>query len=64
MPLLMKKVFVIQAGMPIMTLTAVIAKACGADHHFAAVQTSVSTVVCLATIPAWMIVMSHFNIFG
>ena len=64
MPLLMKKVFVIQAGMPVMTLTAVIAKACGADHHFAAVQTSVSTVVCLMTIPAWMIIMSHFNIFG
>ena len=63
MPLLMKKVFVIQAGMPIMTLTTVLSKACGGDHHFSAVQTSVSTLVCLLTIPAWMIVMDSFPIF-
>ncbi len=62
-PLLMKKVFVIQAAMPIMTQTAIIAKAYGGDHQFSAVQTSVSTVVCLATIPLWMFLMNQFNLF-
>jgi malate permease and related proteins len=64
LPLLMKKVFVIQASMPIMTQTAIIAKAYNADYKFAAVQTSVTTLVSLVTIPVYMIIMNHFNIFG
>ena len=64
LPLLMKKVFVIQASMPIMTQTAIIAKAYEGDYKFAAVQTSVSTLASLATIPIYMVIMDHFNIFG
>jgi predicted permease len=64
LPLLMKKVFVIQASMPIMTQTAIIARAYDGDYEFAAVQTSVSTVASLATIPIYMVIMNHFNIFG
>ncbi len=64
LPLLMKQVFVIQASMPIMTQTAIIAKAYDGDYEFAAVQTSVSTLASLATIPIYMVIMNHFNIFG
>jgi predicted permease len=64
MPLLMKKVFLIQASMPIMTQTAIIAKAYKGDHKFAAVQTSVSTLASLATIPIYMALMDHFDLFA
>ena len=64
LPLLMKKVFVIQASMPIMTQTAIIVKAYHGDYKFAAVQTSISTLVSLLTIPIYMIIMDNFNIFG
>ena len=62
-PLLMKQVFVIQASMPIMTQTAIVAKAYGADYKYAAVMTSVTTLICLVTIPIYMMVMTHYAIF-
>ena len=64
LPLLMKQVFVIQASMPIMTQTAIIAKSYDADYKYAAVMTSVTTLISLVTIPMYMIIMSQFNIFG
>ncbi len=63
LPLLMKQVFLIQASMPIMTQTAIIAKAYGADYKYAAVMTSVTTLLCFATIPLYMLIMSKYNIF-
>jgi len=64
LPLLMKQVFVIQASMPIMTQTAIIAKSYNADYKYAAVMTSVTTLISLVTIPMYMVIMNHFNIFG
>jgi malate permease and related proteins len=63
LPLLMKKVFVIQASMPVMTQTSIIARAYHADYKYAAVITSVTTVASLATIPLYMFLMNNFNIF-
>lgn len=63
-PILLKQVMVIQTSMPIMTQTSIIAKAYNADYKYAAVMTSVTTVASLITIPAWMFIMNHFNIFG
>ena len=64
LPLLMKQVFVIQASMPIMTQTAIIARTYNADYQYAAVMTSVTTLISLVTIPMYMVIMNHFNIFG
>jgi malate permease and related proteins len=63
-PVLLKQVMVIQTSMPIMTQTSIIARAYNADYKYAAVMTSVTTVASLVTIPAWMFIMNHFNIFG
>ncbi len=54
LPLLMKKVFLIQAAMPAMTQTPIIARAYGADAEYAGVMTSVTTVASLLTIPIYM----------
>jgi malate permease and related proteins len=56
-PLLMKKVFVIQAAMPAMTQTAIIAEAYGADYKYAAIMTTVTTVVSLVFIPVYMLLL-------
>ena len=64
LPLLMKQVFVIQASMPIMTQTAILAKTYNADYKYAAVMTSVTTLVSLLTIPMAMLLMNHFDLFG
>ena len=64
LPLLMKQVFVIQASMPIMTQTAIIARSYNADYKYAAVMTSVTTLISLVTIPLYMAIMNHFDIFG
>lgn len=57
MPLLMKKVFVIQAAMPMMTQTAIVAAVYGADAKYAAVLTTASTLLSMAVIPLYMIVL-------
>jgi predicted permease len=54
LPLLMKQVFLIQASMPAMTQTPILAEAYGADAEFAGLATSLSTVLSLATIPVFM----------
>ncbi|MBP2032081.1 auxin efflux carrier (AEC) [Clostridium algifaecis] len=53
-PELMKKVFIIQAAMPVMTNTSVVAKAYGADYEYAAVVTSLTTIMSLIVIPIYM----------
>jgi len=57
-PLLMKKVFVIQAGMPAMTQTSIIAESYNADYKYAAVMTAVTTIVSLISIPLYMTLLS------
>jgi len=60
LPLLMKKVFVIQSALPVMTLTAVIAKSYQADAEYAAVMTTVTTVASLITIPVYMWIFQYY----
>lgn len=55
LPLLMKEVFLVQASMPAMTQTPILAEAYGADSEYAGLATSVSTVLSLATIPAFKV---------
>jgi len=54
LPLLMKQVFFVQAAMPAMTQTPIIASAYGADSEYAGLGTALSTVLSLATIPLCM----------
>jgi malate permease and related proteins len=56
LPLLMKQVFLVQASMPAMTQTPILAEAYGADSEYAGLGTSLSTVLSLATIPLCMAV--------
>lgn len=48
------RVFVIMAAMPSMTNISIISKQYGGDYKYAAVQTTVSTVVAVAAIPFYM----------
>jgi predicted permease len=51
---LMKEVFFVQASMPAMTQTPILAEAYGADAEYAGIGTSLTTVLSLATIPLSM----------
>ena len=53
-PSLMGKVFVIQAAMPAITSTSVVAREYGSDYQFAALMTAVTTVASLIVIPFYM----------
>ena len=55
--LLMKEVFFVQASMPVMTQTPILAEAYGADAEYAGIGTSLTTVLSLATIPLCMILI-------
>lgn len=57
LPVLMKKVFVIQSAMPIITQSAVTTKAYGGDYKYASASITVSTVVGLAFIPLYMYIL-------
>ncbi len=56
-PDLMKKVFIIQSAMPVMTNTPIVAKAYGADSRYAAVMVTVTTVLSMITIPVFMMLL-------
>ncbi|MGE5614426.1 MAG: AEC family transporter [Bacillota bacterium] len=53
-PELMGKVFVIQAAMPVITSTSVVAKEYGSDYKFAAMMSAVTTATSLVVIPFYM----------
>lgn len=57
LPDLMEKVFVIQAAMPVMTNTSIVAKQYNADYEYAAVMTVVTTVCSLVFIPIYMYIL-------
>lgn len=57
-PLLMKKVFIIQAAMPAMTVTSVLAQASGGDYKYAAVVTTLTTIATLLFIPIYIIILT------
>lgn len=54
-PELMKKVFVIQAALPAMTQTTILAKVYEADTEYAAVLVTITTVFALIALPIYMI---------
>lgn len=56
-PTLMKNVFVIQAAMPVMTQSVIVARACGADDQFAALGASVTTIASLVIIPLYLLLL-------
>lgn len=62
-PLLMKEVFVIQASMPVMTQTSIIAKAYNSDYKYAAVMTTITTLGAILTIPLYMLLLSNIQFF-
>lgn len=57
-PLLMKKVFVIQAAMPVMTNTAIVSKSYDADYEYATINTVITTIGSLLVIPIYMLILS------
>lgn len=58
LPEFMEKVFVIQAAMPVMTNTSIVAKQYNADYEYAAVMTVVTTISSLIFIPIYMYLLS------
>lgn len=57
-PELMRKVFVIEAAMPVMTQVSIAARAYKADANYVAVMTALTTVISLFTIPAYFILLT------
>lgn len=60
MPLLMKKVFILEAAMPAMTQAAIVTEAYGGDYKSAAVTCTLTTALSLIVIPIYMILFSIF----
>lgn len=58
-PSLMKKVFIVQSAMPVMTNAPIIARAYNADSSYAAVTATVSTILSMVTIPIMMVLFQH-----
>lgn len=56
-PAMMGKVFVIQAAMPAMTSTGVVAKGYDADCEFGTVATVITTIISMIVIPIYMAVL-------
>ncbi|HWQ60929.1 MAG TPA: AEC family transporter [Negativicutes bacterium] len=56
-PELMRNVFVIQAAMPAMTQTSIIARLYGADTEYTAIMTSLTVIASLVAIPIYMMVL-------
>jgi predicted permease len=59
LPLLMKQVFLVQAAMPAMTQTPILANAYGADSEYAGIGTALTTTLSLATIPLYMVLVGR-----
>ncbi|MDR1933355.1 MAG: AEC family transporter [Spirochaetales bacterium] len=55
LPVLMRKVFLITAAMPVMTQIVLIARAYGADHENAGIAATITTTVSLFAIPVYMV---------
>lgn len=57
-PELMRKVFIIEASMPVMTQVSIAARAYKADANYVAVMTALTTVIALFTIPIYFILLT------
>ncbi|MDQ2083554.1 AEC family transporter [Xanthobacteraceae bacterium Astr-EGSB] len=60
-PDLMRKVFIIESAMPVMMQVSIAARAFNADAKYAAVTTALTTVMAMATIPAYFLLL-HYGI--
>jgi predicted permease len=58
MPAMMKKVFIIQSAMPVMTNAPVVSKLYGADSSFAAIMVTETTLMSLIVIPILMLLLN------
>ena len=58
LPVLMKKVFIIQAAMPVMTQLVIIAKVYNTDVDLAALAIFISTIIGLILLPVYMIIIN------
>jgi len=58
LPILMKKVFILQSAMPATSQPPIIADAFGADAEYAGIGVSISTVLSLITIPIYVILVN------
>ena len=58
LPPLVVKVFVIQAAMPAITQSALVARAAGADHRFASVMVSATNLASLAALPLYLALLN------
>lgn len=56
-PSLMTKVFIIQAAMPVITQSAITAKAYDADYRYATLMVTVTTALSVLFIPVYMVLM-------
>jgi hypothetical protein len=54
LPLLMKQVFLMQSAMPAMTQTPILAESYKSDTEYAAIGTSLTTIVSMISIPVYM----------
>jgi hypothetical protein len=57
LPPLMRNVFVIQAAMPVMTNTAIVSKAYGADSEYVAVMITATTIATIFVVPVYMAIL-------
>lgn len=57
-PDLMRKVFIIEAAMPVMTQCSIAARAFKADHGYVSVVTAITTCMALFTIPTFFLLLS------
>jgi predicted permease len=60
LPLLMKKVFIIQAMLPVMTQTSIVAKSYQGDAEYAAIMTTVTTIASIMVIPVYMLIFQYY----
>lgn len=58
-PELMRKVFIIEAAMPVMMQVSIAARAFNADANYAAVTTALTTVMAMFTIPAYFLLLHY-----
>ena len=61
-PSIMKEVFIVQSAMPIIASSSIIAKAYNADYKYAAVMTTVTTVIAMIMIPIYMEIFNYLAI--
>lgn len=60
-PELMRKVFIIEAAMPVMMQVSIAARAFNADANYAAVTTALTTVMAMITIPTYFLLL-HYGV--